>query len=134
MRVGELASANYDGQYITCISEKTRKGYADVTRKIPVSPMLRRVIDLINFDKVKTTKRDTIRDALKRIFPTRHVHEFRYTFISRAKECGILGEVVMLWAGHESDSDVKTSKVDRGYTTFSEQFLLNEMSKYEYEL
>jgi len=134
MRVGELASINYDGQYVTCVSEKTRKGYADVVRKIPISPMFKRVIDLVNFDKVKMTKRDTIRDGLKRIFPTRHVHEFRYTFISRAKECGILGEVVMLWAGHESDCDVKTSKVDRGYTTFSEQFLLNEMAKHEYAL
>ena len=40
----------------------------------------------------------------------------------------------MLWAGHESDSDVKTSKVDRGYTTYSEEYLLGEVHKIEYDL
>ena len=68
------------------------------------------------------------------MFPERHVHEFRYTFITRAKECGVNPEVVMLWAGHESDSDVKTSKVDRGYTTYSEEYLLDEVHKIEYDL
>ena len=40
----------------------------------------------------------------------------------------------MLWAGHESDSDVKTSKVDRGYTTYSEEYLLGEVHKIDYDL
>ena len=39
----------------------------------------------------------------------------------------------MLWAGHESDCDVKTSKVDRGYTTYSEEYLLGEVHKIDYE-
>ena len=68
------------------------------------------------------------------VFPERHVHEFRYTFITRAKECDVNPEVVMLWAGHESDSDVKTSKVDRGYTTYSEEYLLGEVHKIDYDL
>jgi hypothetical protein len=38
----------------------------------------------------------------------------------------------MLWVGHTSDSDVATSKVNRGYTTYSEEYLLNEMKKYDY--
>ena len=70
----------------------------------------------------------------KKVFPERHIHEFRYTFITRAKECGVNPEVVMLWAGHESDSDVKTSKVDRGYTTYSEEYLLSEINKISYDL
>ena len=56
------------------------------------------------------------------------------TFITRAKECGVNPEVVMLWAGHESDSDVKTSKVDKGYTTYSEEYLLGEVHKIDYDL
>lgn len=134
MRVGELNSVQVHEDYITCISEKTRKGYADVVRKIPVSPMLKRVLPMIDFDVAKTTKKSTVRDALKRVFPDRHIHEFRYTFITRAKECGINPEVVMLWAGHESDGDVKTSKVDRGYTTYSEEYLHSEINKIDYEL
>ena len=134
MRIGELASMNYDGKYITCISEKTRKGRKEVVRKIPVSPMMKRVLDMIDFEKVKRTNKDTIRDGVKRIFPNRHAHELRYTFITRSKECGVNPEVVMLWAGHETDNDVKTSKVDRGYTTYSEEYLLSEVRKIDYNL
>ena len=53
--------------------------------------------------------------------------------ILRAKECGVNPEVVMLWVGHESDNDVKTSRVDRGYTTYSDDYLLSEINKIHYE-
>jgi len=49
--------------------------------------------------------------------------------LTREKECGVNPEVVMLWVGHESDSDIKTSKVDRGCTTSSEEYLLSEIHK-----
>ena len=87
MRVGELKSLKFDGTYITCESEKTRKGYAKVIRKIPLSPMLKRVLHLIDFKQAIEVSCFTVRDALKRVFPGRHVHELRYTFITRAKEC-----------------------------------------------
>ena len=77
---------------------------------------------------------DSVRDLLRRIFPDRHVHEFRYTFITRAKECGVNPEVVMIWSGHEFDNDVKTSRVDRGYTTYLDEYLFRETSKVRYEL
>ena len=35
--------------------------------------------------------------------------------------------------GHEHDQDVRTSKVDRGYTTYSEEYLLSEILKIDYE-
>ena len=134
MRVGELDTMYREGDYIYCESEKIRRGRKKVVRKIPISPMLQRVLPMIDFDLVRRTNKSTIRDALKRVFPERHIHEFRYTFITRAKECGVNPEVVMLWAGHESDNDVKTSKVDRGYTTYSDEYLLAEVHKIDYEL
>ena len=132
LRVGELKTVEFDGTYITCISEKTRKGRKEVVRKIPVSPMLKRILPAIDFEKAKNTNKDCARDTLKRIFPDRHPHELRYTFITRAKECGVNPEVVMLWVGHEYDQDVRTSKVDRGYTTYSEEYLLSEIKKIDY--
>ena len=132
MRVGELASMTYDDKYIHCISEKTRKGRREVVRNIPITPMLEKILHMIDFQKVLRTSGDVIRDALKRVFPDRHPHELRYTFITRAKECGVNPEVVMLWVGHEHDKDVKTSKVDRGYTTYSEEYLLAESKKINY--
>ena len=134
MRVGELPSLTYDDKFIYCKSEKTRKGYADVTRRIPISPMLKKVLYLINLEQAKITNRYTIRDALKRIFPKRHIHELRYSFITRAKECGCNPELVMKWVGHEFDSDVKTSRVDRGYTDYSQEYILQEINKIDYEM
>jgi integrase len=134
MRVGELQSIKVYSNYLTCITEKTRRGHDEVVRKIPFTPMLKKVIDLIDFEKARTVSPYSVRDLLKRIFPDRHVHEFRYTFITRAKECGVNPEVVMIWSGHEFDNDVKTSRVDRGYTTYSDEYLFREASKVRYEL
>ncbi|MCD8201634.1 MAG: site-specific integrase [Clostridia bacterium] len=134
MRAGELKSLTHDEKFIYCISEKTRKGYADVTRKIPISPMMKKMLPYIDIDNSIDVSMWTMRDVLKELFPTRHLHELRYTFITRAKECGINTEVVMLMDGHESDRDCFASKVDRGYTDFSEEFILKEMEKFDYEL
>ena len=40
----------------------------------------------------------------------------------------------MKWVGHEFDQDVKTSRVDRGYTDYSENYILKEILKIDYEL
>ena len=40
----------------------------------------------------------------------------------------------MLWDGHSGDKDVKTSVVDRGYTDYSQEYLLAEAEKVNYEL
>ena len=40
----------------------------------------------------------------------------------------------MKWVGHEYDQDVKTSRVDRGYTDYSEEYAMQEINKIDYEL
>ena len=40
----------------------------------------------------------------------------------------------MKWVGHEYDQDVKTSRVDRGYTDYSDEYLLSEAQKVDYPL
>ena len=120
--------------YISCQTEKTRHGYAEVRRRIPISPMFKRVWDMIDFEKAKLTAKRTLADTIKRVFPDRHIHELRYTFISRCKECGCNLELVMLWDGHEFDKDVKTSKVDRGYTQYSDEIYFGDIEKVNYPL
>lgn len=61
-------------------------------------------------------------------------HEWIYTFITRCKECGVNPELVMLWDGHEEDKDVKSSKVDRGYTDYSEEYQLEQAQLVDYEI
>ena len=96
--------------------------------------MFKKVAPYVDFEKARTTNIHTIETTFKRLFPDRHPHELRYTFITRCKECNVSGEVVMLWDGHSFDKDVKTSAIDRGYTTYSEEFLLKEAEKVNYLL
>ena len=39
----------------------------------------------------------------------------------------------MLWDGHKDDKDVRTSKVDRVYTDYSEEYIFSEAEKVNYE-
>ncbi len=133
MRVGELKSAKLYDNYIECETEKIRKGYAAEFRKIPISPMLRKVMPYINFEKAFSASRDWIKTFLKDILPSHHTHELRYTFITRAKEAGCNLELVMLWDGHKFDAHVKSSAVDRGYTTYSEEYYFKEIEKIDYD-
>lgn len=138
MRVGELASmVYYDGEfpYIECETEKIRKGYAKEFRKIPISPMFKKVLPYIDFEKAKTRSRDQIKNFMIKVFNKKHhPHELRYTFITRCKECGCNLELVMLWDGHKFDKDVASSNVDRGYTKYSDSFYFKEIEKVVYEL
>ena len=123
-----------DGNTLECETSKERMGRNVTLRYIPFTPMFRKVQDLVDFEKTKNVNVYTLRSAFKRLFPEHHPHELRYTFITRCKECGVSGEVVMLWDGHSGDKDVKTSAVDRGYTDYSEEYLYNEAQKIHYEL
>ena len=40
----------------------------------------------------------------------------------------------MLWAGHSFDKDVKSSAVDRDYTDYSQEYLVQEAQKIDYIL
>ena len=138
MRVGERTSmqleTNNGYTFISCETEKTRHGYATIRRRIPISPMFRKVWDMIDFKLAKSISKEALTGTLKRIFPDRHLHELRYTFISRCKECGCNLELVMLWDGHEFDKDVRSSKVDRGYTKYSDEIYFGDIEKINYEL
>lgn len=134
LRQSELASITIENEMLTCITSKQLKGRVEVKRSIPFTPMAKKVLSYIDFDKTKATKQRTIASALKRLFPNHHPHELRYTFITRCKECGVNPEVVMLWDGHSFDKDVKTTEVDRGYTDYSEEYLHKEALKVDYEI
>lgn len=133
MRIGELKTAKLYDNYIECETEKIRKGYNSEYRKIPISPMLRKIISHINFDSAISCNPDRIRAFFKKVLPAHRVHDLRYTFITRAKECGCNLELVMLWDGHKFDKNVKSSAVDRGYTTYSEDYYFSEIKKINYE-
>ena len=134
LRQSELTSISIENETLTCITSKQLKGRVEVSRSIPFTPMAKKVLKYIDFEKAKNTKQRTIASALNRLFPNHHPHELRYTFITRCKECDVNPEVVMLWDGHSSDHDVKTSEVDRGYTDYSNEYLRKQALKVDYSI
>lgn len=133
LRQSELQSLRViDGKYLECETSKEKMGRNVVLRRIPFTPVAKRVLPYIDFEKARTTNPHSISSTIKRLFPNHHPHELRYTFITRCKESGVNPELVMLWDGHSFDKDVKTSVVDRGYTDYSEEYVLAEAEKVNY--
>ncbi len=133
LRQSELASLRIiGGKYLECETSKERLGREPTKRQIPFTPVLKRVMPYIDFVAAKNVNLNKLKSAFRRVFPNHHPHELRYTFITRCKECHVNPELVMLWDGHKSDNDVRTSKVDRGYTDYSEEYILSEAEKVDY--
>lgn len=133
LRQSELKTLKLiDENFLDCITSKTRLGREECHRQIPITPVARRILPYIDFEKAKTTNPDSIRTLFARQFPNHHPHELRYTFITRCKESNVNQELVMLWDGHKDDKEVKTSKVDRGYTDYSREYILSEAEKVNY--
>ena len=130
IRRSELASAEVDGEFVSVVCSKVRKGYQERRRLIPITPMLARWLPQMNVDELRTVRPDALTQAMKRLMPAHHLHELRHTFITRAQECGVPREVVSVWAGHAADG-TQTSNV---YTHFSREFMLQEGRKVIYNL
>ena len=134
LRRSELKTISVENEMLTCTTSKTKMGRSEVKRSIPFTPVFKRVLPYVDFEKAKHTNVNTIYTTFKRLLPNHHTHELRYNFITRAKEAGCNLEAVMLWAGHSFDKDVKSSAVDRGYTNYSQEYLVQEAQKINYIL
>ena len=129
LRKSELKSIEIvDGKWLQCETSKERLGQNIVLRKIPFTPMVKKVLPYIDFEKAKNTNLNTISTRMKRLLPERHPHELRHTFVSRCKEAGVLSEIVSIWAGHSLSGTI-TSTV---YTHYSEEFQLKEAEQVVY--
>ncbi len=131
LRRAELASVIIDGEWITLTTAKQRKGMKEKSRSIPISPMLKRVLPIIDIEQIKTVSLGVLTNYFKKLCPNHHLHDLRHTFITRAQECGIRREIVSLWAGHKADSSITTNV----YTHFQErsELQITEMQKYDYK-
>ncbi|MGN0813078.1 MAG: tyrosine-type recombinase/integrase [Candidatus Coproplasma sp.] len=129
LRRSELASLNLiDGTWLECETSKEKKGRNVVKRKIPLTPMMKRVLPYIDFEKAKNVNLNSLHTAMKRLFANHHSHELRHTFISRCKESGVPAELVSIWAGHSLSGTITTTV----YTHYSEDFQLKEAQKVDY--
>ena len=125
----ELASLKIiDETWLECETSKERMGKNVVKRKVPFTPMMKKVLPYIDFKKAKNVNLNTLQTTMKRLFPNHHSHELRHTFISRCKESGVSGEVVSIWAGHSLTGTITTTV----YTHYSDEFYLKEAEKVDY--
>ena len=84
MRRSELQTLRIlDENWLECDTSKEKMGNDVVPRRIPITPMMRKVLPYIDFEKAKQTNVNTINTTIKRLFPNHHTHELRYTFITR---------------------------------------------------
>ena len=130
IRRAELATATCDGTWITVVSAKQRMGRTVKTRRIPISPRLKRLLPNLDeqIESMKVLYPNRLARTLKEFLPNHHLHELRHTFITRCQERGIPREVVSVWAGHKADNTMTTNV----YTHFSEAFQLEEIKKFDY--
>lgn len=131
LRRSELATSTVNEQWVSVMTAKQRKGMKEKSRSIPISPMLKQVLPLIDIEAIKAVSLNPLTKHFKDIFPNHHLHDLRHTFITRAQECGIRREILSLGAGHRADSSITTTV----YTHFQErsELQIQEMEKYHYE-
>lgn len=132
LRRSELASVEIDEKWVSVTSAKQRKGKKEKTRRIPISPMLKRVLPMIDIALIKKTEINKLTNAFKEICPGHHLHDLRHTFITRCQECYISREMVSIWAGHSTDRSI-TSTVYTHLEQYEER-QLEEIKKFDYEL
>lgn len=130
VRRSELSSARIEGNFISVICAKTRKGFRERRRLIPITPMLARWLPGMDIARMNLVRPNALTQAFKRLMRSHHLHELRHTFITRCQECGVPREVVSVWAGHAADN-TQTSNV---YTHFSPEYMLKEAQKVIYNL
>ena len=132
LRRSELSSAvlSDDGLFVTVITAKQRKGKQEKRRNIPVSPMLKTVLPLIDLNRCVSTGKDYLTSEFKKNVPSHHLHDLRHTFITRAQECGISRELVSVWVGHSSPNIT-----ERVYTHLDKNMPLQlaEIAKFIYD-
>ena len=84
LRRSELKTISVENEMLTCITSKTKMGRSEVKRSIPFTPVFKRVLPYVDFEKAKHTNVNTIYTTFKRLLPNHHTHELRYNFITRA--------------------------------------------------
>ena len=75
-----------------------------------------------------------LKERRRAVFRNQTVASFLRIYMQREKECGCNLELVMLWDGHKFDKVVVSTKVNRGYTKYSDDFYFKEIEKVIYDL
>ena len=75
IRRSELASAKIVDGCVEVRNSKTRKGFKEKTRFIPVTPMLAAWLPGFKLDELRAVRPDALTQAMKRLMPEHHLRE-----------------------------------------------------------
>ena len=126
LRPNEYSTARIDGLFIVAKNSK-RKGRQrkkEITKKIPISPMLRPYLEGIKTIEFATYNQ--MNSRIKKILPQHKLYDLRTTFYTRCKECGISKAARNEFMGHSE------GVLDEAYSDLSDEFLLKEGEKLNY--
>lgn len=123
IRRNEIHSLRIEGDFISVVCGKTRKGQPKRRRKIPIAPALRPFLPLSEAELA--VKNDVFTNRFGKMCEGYSLNDLRHTFITRAQECGIPKVLVDIWTDHIDKKDM-TQGV---YTHFSPEFQLEEIKK-----
>lgn len=121
LRPNELKSAKINGNFIIAENSK-RKNRKVEYKKIPISKMLAPYIK----DGLDVYNYEYMRKIFKNILPNHILYDLRRTFYSRCKECGLSEHAIKEFMGHS------LGEIGNAYTSLSDTFLIQEMSKFYY--
>ncbi len=126
IRRDEIHSLRIEGDFVSVICGKCRKGQKKRRRKIPIAPVLRPLLPLS--EEEISVKNDVLTGTFKKLCPAHHLNDLRHTFVSRSLECGISKTLVDVWTDHTDKKDM----TEGVYTHFSEVFQRDEIEKLKF--
>lgn len=129
LRPCEHSSARIEGDFIVAQNRKQKNVKKIVFKKIPITPMLRPYIPLIETCMQGDWNDYTFKahETFKKILPNHRLYDLRTTFATRCQECGVPDTVVQEWLGHKAKT-----LLGQVYTKFSDDYLLKEGKKVYY--
>ncbi len=129
LRPCEHSSARIEGDFIVARNRKQKNVKKIVFKKIPITPMLKPFIPLIQSRMAKDWDKavDGAHETLRKILPNHRLYDLRTTFATRCQECGVPENVVQEWLGHKPKT-----LLGQVYTKFSDDYLLSEGKKVSY--
>ena len=123
VRPNELATVRIEGNFIIAINSK-RKNKKVEYKKIPIiedlKPFLKEPLHIASVLH--------LRKQIKEFFPKHKLYDFRTTFCSVCRECGVAEPALKEFVGHSS------GVLADSYTSLSDSYLLQEGKKISYNL
>ena len=115
---------NFDKDLIKIKNAKLKDYQTQEYRYLPIFPALYSIKDKILKDDWRITYK-TLQLYSTAIFKGQHtIKDFRHTFSSYARECGVVSEVVDLWLGH-----VPKNLAEQVYVHYDLEFQRQEVKK-----